>query len=241
MQVTYEDLDILFEIQRIDLDVMHIKKTRASLPQRIQVVKIRKKREEIQPKLEQLVELEQTTQAKVTKIEDEDRSLAQKQERAQEIITAAGSDFRKVESHSKDMAGVAKRRVTLEENLLKLTEELDKIKAIRKQLEDAIMACDTDEERLRTSYQSEDNELIEKARALLREREGLAIKIPPTLMAQYDRTAKKNGGVALGKLEENGSCSVCRSMITGGRLIELNSQAPLGTCPNCKRLLVIEK
>lgn len=239
MQARYEDLDVLLEVQRIDIEVMQAKKTRASLPQRVQVVKVRKKREEISPKLQQVIDLQAATQAKVTKIEDEDRTLAQKQERAQEIITAAGSDFRKAESHSKDMAGVAKRRAALEEDLAKLNAEIDKMKAVRKQLEDAIAACDAQEEALKAAYQETDAQLVAQARDLVKQRTQLISKLPEDLVSTYEKTAKKTGGVALGRLEEGGGCSVCRSVIGGGRLIDLMNQAPVGVCPNCKRLLII--
>ncbi len=239
MQASYDDLDILLEVQRIDIEVMQTKKTRASLPQRIQVVKVRKKRDEISPKLQQVIDLQEATEAKVTKIEDEDRSLAQKQERAQEIITAAGSDFRKAESHSKDMAGVAKRRMALEENLKKLNAEIDKMKAVRKQLEDAIQACDDEEASLKDAYREKDAELVDKAKGLLDKRSELVANLPTDLVDAYDKTAVKTGGVALGRLEEGGGCSVCRSVISGGRLIDLMNQAPVGVCPNCKRMLII--
>lgn len=241
MPVSYDDLDVLLEVQRIDMEVMQAKKTRASLPQRIQVVKIRKKRDEISPKLQQIVDLQAATEAKATKIEDEDRSLAQKQERAQEIITAAGSDFRKAESHSKDMAGVAKRRSALEEELNKLNAEIDKMKSVRKQLEDAIAACDAEEASLKASYQEKDAELIAKAQELLDQRSKLVAGLPQDLVATYDKTAKKTGGVALGHLEEGGTCSACRTTISGGRLIALQNQAPIGVCPNCNRMLIIQQ
>lgn len=240
MQANYEDLDVLLEVQRIDMEVMHANKTRASLPQRIQVVKVRKKRDQITPKLKQICDLQEATQAKVTKIEDEDRSLAQKQERAQEIITAAGSDFRKAESHSKDMAGVAKRRAALEEELNKLNSEIDKMKVVRKQIEDAIAACDQEEENLKASYQEKDAELMAQAQGLLNQRAKLVANLPNDLVNTFDNTAKKTGGVALGHLEDGGTCSVCRTTITGGRLIDLQSQAPVGVCPNCQRLLIIK-
>lgn len=239
MQATYEDLAVLVEVQRIDIEVLQAKKERASLPQRIQVAKIRKKREEILPKLQQVEELQKSTQAKMTTIEDEDRSLAQKQERAQEIIKAAGSDFRKAESHSKDMAGVAKRRDTLAQSLAKLTAEMDKIAAVQNQLQQAIDAFDAEEGALVEAYQSKDAELIEKSRELLEQRGKLVATIASDLLDTYSRTAAKTGGVALGDLEEGGICSVCRSTISGGRLIDLVSQRPLGVCPSCNRLLVI--
>lgn len=239
MQATYEDLEVLTEVQRIDIEVLQTKKTRASLPQRIQVVKIRKKREEIVPKLQKVIELQRATESKMTAIEDEDKSLAQKQERAQEIIQAAGSDFRKAESHSKDMAGVTKRRTTLEESLSKLTEEMNRIVGVRAQLENAIVAFETEEKSLVESYQEKDNELINTARELLEQRKQMIAQIDTDLADMYEKTAQKTGGVALGQLEEGGVCSVCRSTISGGRLIELMSQVPVGVCPSCRRLLII--
>ena len=240
MQIAYEDLDVLVEIQRIDLAVMQAKKARAELPQRIEVVKVRKKRDEIAPKLDQVVGLQTAKEAEILKVEDEDRSLAEKQERAQEDIDKAASDYRRVESHSRDMAGIVKRRVTLEEQLGVLKAELARIVDIRNQLEGAIATCNAKEEQLRSSFKAEDDALIERVRELLSTRADLAARVPNDLMKLYDETAAKTGGVALGRLVE-GFCGVCRSQIEGGHLIELRAQAPLGTCPTCKRLLIVEK
>lgn len=240
MQVDFQDLDVLLEIQKIDLEVIQAKKARAELPQRIEVVKVRKKRDEIAPKLEKVAELQAAKEAEITAIEDEDRAQAEKQERAQADIDAAGSDYRAVESHSKDMAGIVKRRVALEEQLNGLRAELDKIKDVRAQVEGAIAACDKQEADLRAAYQEQDDALVGQVRQLLAKRAELAGKVPADLVALYDETAAKTGGVAIGRLGDDGKCGVCRSAIEGGRLIDLRASAPLGQCPNCKRLLIVE-
>ena len=239
MQVEYDDLDVLVEIQKIDLAVIQAKKARAELPQRIEVVKTRKKRDEITPKLDQVKDLQSAKEAEITIVEDEDRALAEKQERSQEEIDKSGADYRKVDSLSKDMAGIVKRRVTLEEQLKVLNAELGKIKDVRDQLEGAIAALEKREEDLRASFKEQDDALIERVRQLLGERAELVKRIPADLVQLYDSTAAKTGGVALGKLEED-RCGVCRSVIDGGHLIDLRAQAPLGTCPTCKRLLIVE-
>ena len=240
MQVEYQDLDVLVEIQRIDLQIMQKKKARGELPQRIEVVKVRKKRDEIAPKLEKVLELQAAKEAEITKIEDEDRGLVERQERAQADIEAAGTDFRSIESHSRDLDGIVKRRTTLEENLSALNAELAKVKAVRKQVEDALALCDQREEALRAAYQEQDDSLIDQVRDLLAQRANLEKTIPADLLKLYDSTAAKTGGVALGKLED-ATCGVCRTALEGGRLIELKAQAPLGKCPSCKRLLIVEE
>ena len=239
MQVEYQELDTLVEIQKIDLSIMQAKKARAELPQRIEVVKVRKKRDEIAPKIDQVIALQTAKEAEITKVEDEDRTLAQRQARAQEDIDKASSDYRRVESHSKDMAGIVKRRVALEEQLGVLKAELAKIVDVRNQLEGAVAACNAKEEQLRASFKAEDDALIESVRAAMAKRSQLASGISADVMKLYDSTAAKTGGVALGKLEGN-TCGVCRTAIEGGHLIDLRAQAPLGQCPTCKRLLIIE-
>ena len=98
MQADYQDLESLLEVQKIDLMIMKLKKQRVELPQRIQVMRLRKKCDQIQEKLDKVLELYKKADAEKTAIEDEDRSMAERQARAQEIIDTAGSDFRKVES-----------------------------------------------------------------------------------------------------------------------------------------------
>ena len=239
MQAELQDLETLLEIQRIDLDTMQATKKRVELPQRIEVMRLRKKRGEIQAKLDQVYELQKRADGQMTELEDEDRALVEKQERAQELIDAAGSDYRKVESHSKEMAGVAKRRETLAEKRVEVQAQLDKIAGVRGQLEGAIKASEAEEARLRGEFEGEDTALAEQIRANTARRAELLASIAPELASVYAKTAEKTGGVAVGKLEEE-SCGVCRTQIEGGHLISLRAQAPLGTCPVCKRLLVIE-
>lgn len=239
MQVEYQDLETLLEIQKIDLEAMQAKKKRVELPQRIEVMRLRKKRGEIQDKLDQVYELRKRADAEMTIVEDEDRSLAEKQERAQELIDASGSDYRKVESHSKEMAGMAKRRETLAEKRVEIQAQIDKIKSVSDQLEAAIAASEAEEASLRAAFEGEDTMLAESIRELMARREELVATIDADLVKLYGKTAERTGGVAIGKLEDE-SCGICRTRIEGGRLIELRASAPLGTCPNCKRLLVVE-
>ena len=239
MQADFQDIETLLEIQRIDLGIMQAKKKRVELPQRIEVMRLRKKRGEIQEKLDQVLELQKRADAEMTIVEDEDRSLVEKQERAQELIDASGSDYRKVESHSKEMAGVMKRRETLAEKRVEVQAQLDKIKGVRDQLEGAITASEAKEAALRAAFEGEDNALAEQIRENTARRDELMAAIAPELARAYTKTAEKAGGVAIGKLEDE-ACGVCRTRIEGGHLIALRSQAPIGTCPACKRLLVIE-
>ena len=239
MQVEYSDLDKLLEMQKLDLAAMQLKKARAELPQRIEVAKIKKKRSEIAPKLDQVIELQDAKEAEIAGVEQEDSALHDKQVRIQAEIDEAKADFRAVETRTRDMAELAKRRAALAEDLVRLTGELDKIKSVRAQVEAALAACDRQESSLRHSFREQDEELVERIRDFVAKRAELAGQLPHDVAELYDATAAKTRGVAIGKLDGD-RCGICRMPIDGGRLIELMAQAPLGVCPHCKRLLVIE-
>ena len=239
MHAEFHDLELLLEIQQLDLEIMQAKKKRVELPQRIKVMMLRKKRGEIQDKLDQVLDLKKKADAEMTIVEDEDRALSEKQSRAQELIDAAGSDYRKVESHSKEMAGAAKRREAISEKKAEIEAQLEKIKGISDQLEGAIAASEAEEAKLRASFEAEDNELIDITKRCTARRNEISAELPAELLSLYEKTAKKVGGVAIGKLDGD-RCGVCRTPIEGGRLIDVRAAAPLGTCPSCKRLLVVE-
>ena len=92
---------------------------------------------------------------------------------------------------------------------------------------------------IRASFAEEDGKLRAQLAELEEARESITANLDPEALAVYTKTANRTGGVAIGKLNEN-TCGVCRSVIEGGRLIELRAAAPLGVCPSCKRLLVVE-
>ena len=226
-------------MQQLDLEIMRARKKRVELPQRIKVMMLRKKRDEISGKLDQVLDMQKKVDAEKAIIEDEDRALAEKQARAQELIDAAGSDYRKVDSHSREMAGAAKRREGLALKLEEINAQLDKILGVKKQLEDAIELSNREEAKLRSSFEAEDNELAAIVRESTAKRDQIAAQLPSDLVSLYEKTAAKVGGVALGKLDGE-QCGVCRTPIERGHLISLKASAPLGNCPNCKRLLIVE-
>ena len=71
------------------------------------------------------------------------------------------------------------------------------------------------------------------------ERERMVSGLDRAVVNAYQKASARSGGVAIGRLDGE-RCGVCRHGIEGGRLIELRSQAPMGNCPHCKRLLIIE-
>ena len=238
MQATTDDLTNLLRMQQIDLDLMKAKKKLEELPQRATILAARQKKRTIEQKREQVAEMRARAEGMAAKLEAEDAELAEKQRRVQEAIDGSLGNYRNVEAHTKELNGFAKRRNALEVELTRLGEELAKIEGVQSQVSQALAEVDKQEAAAIVSFQREGGALQAEIARMSADREGMSAELSPELRDTYNRTASRTGGVAVGLLAE-GRCGVCRTVIDGGRLIDLKAEAPLGTCPHCKRLLVV--
>ncbi len=239
MNVEAKDSELLLELQEYDRRRMKAKRMRVELPQRNKMAAVKKKQAEFDAKLEQVMELLDKATEALAKVESEDASLADKQKRAQELIDTAGSDFRSVESHSKEMGGFAKRRDLLAQKSEEINGRIQQAEAVKAKIDSGLARLAAEADAIRASFAEEDGKLRAQLAELEEARESITANLDPEALAVYTKTANRTGGVAIGKLNEN-TCGVCRSVIEGGRLIELRAAAPLGVCPACKRLLVVE-
>lgn len=237
MEATRDDIEGLFELQRIDLEIKRLSKELDELPQRGIIVAARDKKTAIEAKSEQVAELKRATTKKITRIDDEDASLAKKEAGVQASIDAAHGDFRNVEARTKELAGIVRRRATIAEDRAAAAAELDKISAMEAQISLALEEIGAKEQEAIDSFQKQGGDLKLAIAKLEAARGQVETKVSLQLLDVYNRTAARSG-VAIGVLDGN-RCGACRTVIDGGRLIDLRNQAPLGMCPSCKRLLVI--
>lgn len=240
MRANRDDLTGLLQLQQIDLDIMRKTKELDGLPQRGVIVAARKKREAIEAKRGQVDALKKDAAKRATRIGDEDASLAKKEAGTQAAIDAARGDYRHVEARTKELASIVKRRETLAENLAGVNAELKRISDMETQVALALEELDNVESKAVASFQQQGGALKADIAKLKADRQGIIDTMTPEVAELYDKTAARTGGVAVGMLKGN-TCGTCRATIESGRLIDLRAQAPLGVCPACKRLLIIEQ
>lgn len=239
MQATPEQVASLIKLQQSDMALLKARKQFDELPQRGQIRDARLKREQVQKKQRQAEELRCKAEAEVSKLEDEDSSLAEKQHQVQHLIDEARGDYRSVESHTKELNGIAKRRARIEEELGAKAEELEKIESVANQISQALAVLSKQEEEATASFQKEGGALRATIMQLEAMRAEVAQAVGEGLLATYEKVASRCGGVAVAVLTGN-ACGACRMPIDHGRLVEVKREAPLGTCPHCRRLLVIQ-
>lgn len=240
MKARQEEIEALYEVQRIDLDIKKLSKTFDELPQRATILEAREKREQIEKKRAKIEALQKDAKKKLVRINDEDASLQKKEDGVQAAIEAAGDDYRNAEARTKELNGIFKRRGELATSRSEVEEEISKINRLATQVTGALAELDVIENNATETFKKQGSQLKAEIRQKELERESILDNVSDDVAKLYDKTSKIFDTVFIGKLE-NGSCGVCRAKIEHGRLIDMYHQAPLSTCPSCKRLLIIEE
>lgn len=238
MKADAKDLATLLSMQHIDMELIRAKKKLAELPQRAQILEIRKKKQAVEDKQAKIAAMRKESDLVAARIRDEDERLAERQRETQEKIEESRGDYRSVEALTKDMGGISKRRATLGEDLAEAKGKLAQIDEVQSQITAALEKIVMQENAYVSSFQKEGGGLNAGIAGAEKQRAELAESLPAELLAEYEKIARKSGGIALARLV-NGSCSVCRAPITEGKLLQVQAEAPLSTCPACKRLLVV--
>ncbi len=239
MEASAHELSALEELQKVDLEILHLNQRLANLPQRDIIMVARQKKEALEEKRESIAALKRETNKKLTRINDEDASLVKKEQGVQAAIAATRGNYRHIEARTKELEGIGKRRATLSGDRDKISADLQRINGLEVQVVQAIAAISTKEQEAVATFQEEGGALKEEIAALESQRETLIPQISESIMKSYDRIAARTGGVAVAHLEGD-RCGACRHTIEGGHLIDLRAQRPLGICPSCKRLLIID-
>ena len=238
MHVDTDDLATLLKMQHLDLEAMRDKKKLEELPQRAVILEARSEKA-IEQKRAQLDALHAKADAQLSRIDDEDRSLSEKQRQVQSEIDAVRGDYRGVEARTKELNGFAKRRNTLEADLTAVGDELAKIEGVQAQVASALESLERQEAEATAAFVKEGGALKDALARIEAERAMLASSLPADLLDAYKKTAARTGGVAVGRLQGS-NCGVCRMAIGGGRLIDMKGQGNVAPCPQCGRLLILE-
>lgn len=238
MQATQDEIDILYDIQDIDLEISAKKKEFDALPQRGVIKVAREKRTALQEKLAKIEALGKDAKKRLTRVQDEDSSLEKKEKGVQAAIEAAGNDFRNAETRTKELDGIFRRRGELSEKLTEIKAEIAKIDALNAQVTNALSEIDRIENEATTSFKEEGSSIMNAINDLQKKHDSLITELSVEVGRQYETVSERFDTVSIARLDDN-SCSVCRAKIETGHLIDLRNQAPLVMCPSCHRLMII--
>jgi uncharacterized protein len=154
-------------------------------------------------------------------------------------LISGGLPAKELEGLQHEIATLARRQLTLEDDLLELMEQ-------REQIEQEISAVAKKQEAL----EAERTRMIEARDAAFAEidaavahrtaeRSAVAAELPRDLLGLYDKVRAANGGVGAAALRQR-RCEGCRIELAGNELSSVRTAPPDAVlrCENCRRILV---
>lgn len=240
MEATSEQIIALTKLQHIDLERVRLNRELDELPQKQQILDVRNKQAVIQQKLEAIEGMRKDAETKLAHAQGEDADIERRQSLAQSLMSQADQDYRMVSAHAKELDGFAERREVLAEEILGLFAKLEQIQKLESEIAGMTAALAEKEQALIESYRKDGGEILRAISSFDAEREQLCQIVGEQILGQYERIAKSKQGVALAYLNEN-ACNTCRSKFDSSRVLGLRQEAPLTICPQCGRLMVVDK
>ena len=133
-------------------------------------------------------------------------------------------DYRSVESYTKDLHGVVKRREKLTQDMERVDGELARIRPLMDQIMAGCAELDAREKSAIASFQEEGGSLTRAIAQAEAEHKQLAETLNAELCRAYERSCHECGGIGVAELVD-GSCSACRSAFDSTRISRIKQDA----------------
>jgi predicted nucleic acid-binding Zn-ribbon protein len=228
-----EQLELLWELQRIDLELEGIKEERERYPKEIKKLDERQniEKERVQKEKERVESLEKTRRQKEGHLNVEQEKIKKAERRMSEIKT--NKEYQALLSEI-DMIKEANSRI--EEEVLQVLDEIDELKKdlFKREKEVGITLEKIEGERKKIQ---EKMVLDDRVWNEQMERRGILSKqIESKLFKLYNTLKDKRGGVGVVNVK-NETCQGCFVNVPPQMFIEVQKNNALIRCPHCNRIL----
>lgn len=227
----------LLELQRLDLEILRAKKRLDELPEKQAILEVRAKIREISEMKAKGDLLLRKLQAEVKARQDEVALLTDKIAAEQAKIMAT-TDHRAVQSLTREMDGLKRRCDKLEMEELQFMERVEKAAGQVKTVEEALGKLAEREAALIAKYREAGGAVQSEIAEFETARSRAAADVGTDLLEQYESVRGSRGGVGVGELHGD-TCTACRMQLPAERIKALQAGPAIGTCPQCRRLIVV--
>lgn len=231
-----EQLDLLWELQRIDLELRSIKDSQEGYPKEIKRLDEKEKieKEKIQKDKEKIELLEKERRRKEGQLSLEQEKIKKTEGRMFEVKT--NKEYQALLTEIETLKGANSRE---EEEILELLDEVDELKKSLSKREKEIGTTLTKiegEKKILQEKMARDQEILKRQ---MERREAVTKQLQSTLYKLYNTLKEKRKGVGVVSVKQE-TCQGCFVNVPPQMFIEVQKNNTLIRCPNCNRILYWE-
>jgi len=227
----------LLELQTTDIEIARATKHLDELPEKAAILQARAKQREVAVLAQKAGLLLRKLEAEVKVRKDEAEMIDAKLSQEQAKIMAT-TDHRAVQSISREMDGLKRRRDKIEMEELQFMERAEKARSQVAAIEDHQAKLATTEAGLVEAFKQVGGGVQDEIASLEKRRAQLAKRVPAQTLERYEKIRSAKGGIGVGRLEGS-MCSACRMELPAERVKDLTEGPDVGLCPQCRRLIVV--
>jgi len=228
-----EQLELLWELQKIDLELKRIKEDRDRYPKEMKKLEERQRleRERIHQEKEKVELLEKTRRQKEGQLNLEQEKIKRAETRMSEVKT--NKEYQALLS---EIDAIKEANNRMEEEILQVLDEIDELKKSlsKREKEVGIVLEKIDTEQIRLQEKMAHHEKAWDKET--ERREVLSKQIESKLFKLYNTLKEKRQGVGVVSAK-NETCLGCFVNVPPQMFIEVQKNNALIRCPNCNRIL----
>lgn len=236
-----DQVESLLRVQESDLAIMRTRKRLDEMPEKQAILAARKRIREFKELLARIDALVAETDRTLARQEDDTVALSQKIETEQhKILSGEVTNPKELQNLSRELDALGRKKEKAENETLGLMEKREKAGEQRAKVVAAIADAETKEKALVVDFQRKGGDLLREIETRQQQRAAALDGLDPELVKRYEAARETKGGIGIGVLGED-MCSACRVGLPSERVAVLREAGAVGTCPNCKRLLIVEQ
>lgn len=231
-----DQLKALLELQKLDGEIYRLRRQLRAKPAEVARLK-----EAQQTLLQSLQAAESRYKTLEVKRNQKETDLGQREEQLRKLQTQLFQvkTNKEYSAMQKEIEGAKADQSVLEEELLRMMEEVDQAKT---QVQTQRQGLKQEEEKLTAqmkALEEKGQRLEELIQELQGQRGGLTPRVEASILAQYERILERKEGMALAPVRGN-ACGGCFMGLTPQAINEVQLNRRLIPCESCARILYME-
>lgn len=229
----------LLQLQETDLAIMRATKRLDEMPEKRAILEVRAKRREITALRAKAEGLRARLERDVARSEDECSQISEKILAEQfKIMSGDITNPKELQHITREMDALKRRRDKIEVDEVALMERVEKAAGQVGKVDQALAQLDKKEVDFTGRFKDKGGQLQSDIERMKGEREQIAASLPADILTRYEKVRLAKQGVAVGRLDKD-ACSACHMELPMERVQELRAGPVVGSCPACRRMLVI--
>jgi hypothetical protein len=232
-----EQLELIWELQKIDLELKNIKEERDRYPREMKKLEEKQKieKEKIHKEKEKIESLEKTRRQKEGHLNLEQEKIKRAEGRMSEVKT--NKEYQALLS---EIDAIKEANNRMEEEILQVLDEIDELKKDlskrEKEVKVTLEKIEAEQKKLQEKMAHDEKAWTEQ----MERRETLSKQIESKLFKLYSTLKEKREGVGVVSAK-NETCQGCFVNVPPQLFIEVQKNNALIRCPNCNRILYWER